>query len=107
MTQKRLTDEELGEETSRRRVGPVLSAGELGRAVALAIVELNPGAEIVDRGAYYRVLVDGCCTVTRDAVERISGRAFSLPADLERVMPAFAGHLSINPQAASWTNEVA
>jgi len=89
------------------RVGPVLQAGEIGRAVALAIVELNPGAEVIDRGAYYRVLVDRCCTVTRAAVEAISGREFSLPGDLERVMPAFAGHLSIHPQAASWTHEVA
>jgi hypothetical protein len=85
----------------------VLQADELGRAVALAIVEANPGAEIVDRGAYYRVIADGHCTVTRAAVERISGRAFLLPGDLERVMPAFSGYLSINPQAASWTYEAA
>ena len=44
----------------------MLQAGEVGRAVALAIIELNPGAEVVDRGAYYRVLVDGRGTVTGD-----------------------------------------
>lgn len=88
-----------------RRVGPVLQADELGRAVALAIVEANPGAEIIDRGAYYRVLADDHCAVTRAAVERISGRAFMLPGDLERVMPAFSGYLTINPTAASWTHE--
>ena len=90
-----------------RRVGPVLQAGELGRAIALAIVEANPSAEVIDRGAYYRVLVDGSCTLTRSAVERISGRAFLLPGDLERVMPAFSGYLSISPQVASWTHEAA
>lgn len=90
-----------------RRVGPVLQAGELGRAIALAIVEANPSAEVIDRGAYYRVLADGRCTLTRSAVERISGRAFLLPGDLERVMPAFSGYLSISPQAASWTHEAA
>jgi len=90
-----------------RRVGPVLQAGELGRAIAQAIVEAHPSAEIIDRGAYYRVLADGNCTLTRSAVERISGRAFLLPGDLERVMPAFSGYLSINPHAASWTHEAA
>lgn len=82
-------------------------AGEAGRAVALAIVELNPGAEIIDRGAYYRVLVEARCTLTRAAVERISGQAFQLPGDLERVMPAFAGHLSVSAQVACWTHEAA
>jgi hypothetical protein len=90
-----------------RRVGPVLQAGELGRAIAQAIVEANPSAEIIDRGAYYRVLADGSCTLSRSVVERISGRAFLLPGDLERVMPAFSGYLSINSQAASWTHEAA
>jgi hypothetical protein len=94
-------------DAATRRVGPVLQAGELGRAIALAIVEANPSVEVIDRGAYYRVLADGRCTLTRSAVERISGRAFLLPGDLERVMPAFSGHLSINPQAASWTHEAA
>jgi hypothetical protein len=90
-----------------RRVGPVLKADELGRAVALAIVEAHPDAEVIDRGAYYRVLAEGRCTVTRAAVERISGRAFLLPGDLERVMPAFSGYLSINSGAASWSHEAA
>lgn len=96
-----------GSAAATRRVGPVLQAGELGRAIALAIVEANPSAEVIDRGAYYRVLVDGSCTLTRSAVERISGRAFLLPGDLERVMPAFSGYLSINLQGASWTHEAA
>lgn len=91
--------------SATRRVGPVLQAGELGHAIALAIVEANPGAEVIDRGAYYRVLADDSCTLTRSAVERISGRTFQLPGDLERVMPAFSGYLSISTQQASWTHE--
>lgn len=89
----------------KHRVGPVLSAGELGRAVALAIVELNPGAQVLDRGAYYRVLVDEHCAVTRSAIERISGRSFILPGDLESIMPAFTGHLSLTAYSASWSHE--
>ena len=88
-----------------RRVGPVLSAGELGRAVALAIVELNPGAQVLDRGAYYRVLVEEHCAVTRSAIERISGRSFILPGDLESVMPAFTGHLLLTAHSVSWSHE--
>jgi toluene monooxygenase system protein D len=88
-------------------VGPVLQASELGRAVALAIVELNPGAQVLDRGGYYRVLVEEHCAVTRSAIERISGRPFILPGDLESVMPAFTGQLSLNAFVVSWTHETA
>jgi hypothetical protein len=87
------------------KVGPVLQASELGRAVVSAILELNPGAEVIDRGAYYRVLVAGRCSLTRDAVERIIGCAFVLPADLERLMPSFAGRLSFAGGAVHWTHE--
>lgn len=88
-----------------RRVGPVLAAGELGQAVALAIVELNPGAQVLARRAYYRVLAAEHCAVTRSAIERISGRPFILPGDLESVMPAFTGYLSLNAHVACWTDE--
>jgi MmoB/DmpM family protein len=88
------------------RVGPVLRASELGRAVVSAILELNPGAEIIDRGAYYRVLVAGRCSLTRQAVERIIGSAFVLPGDLERLMPSFAGRLSVGASEVHWTHEV-
>lgn len=87
------------------RVGPVLQANELGWAVACAIVELNPGAEVIDRGAYYRVLVEDLCALSRHTVERISGRQFILPGDLETVMPAFEGKVSFTTQAVTWTHE--
>lgn len=90
-----------------RKVGPVLQAGEVGLAVLKAIIELNPNAEVVDRGAYYRVLVDDYCTVTSAAVERITGQRFTLPGDLERVMPSFSGYLSVSARAASWTHGAA
>jgi hypothetical protein len=86
-------------------VGPILQASVLGRAVLEAIVELNPGARVVDRGAYYRVLVEKRCTLTRAAVERILGEAFSLPADLERVMPSFQGQLCMSDEQAQWTSQ--
>jgi hypothetical protein len=38
----------------------------------------------------------------RADVERRLGRAFSLPADLEEVMPSFKGALSMTDDQAVW-----
>jgi toluene monooxygenase system protein D len=83
-------------------VGPVLEAGEVGRAIARAICEANPDASVQDRGAYLRVLVPGRCAVRRDAIERALGRPFRLPADLELVMPSFKGALAISDDEVAW-----
>jgi hypothetical protein len=88
-----------------RLVGPVLSASELGRAVLSAIEQLNPGARVLDRGAYYRVLTRPPCVLTCRAVEEITGQAFALPADLEQVMPAFQGFLRLTEDTAEWRAE--
>lgn len=85
-------------------VGPILAANDLGRAIAQAIVEQNPGAEIIDRGAYLRVLAKGRCELRRDALERATGAPFQLPTDLEGVMPAFEGYLRIDGGTASWSD---
>ena len=83
-------------------VGPVLQAGPLADAVIAAIRELNAGGEIVDRGAYLRVLCAGRCRVTRAALERHRGGAFRLPVDLESVMSSFKGRLSMSEEEACW-----
>lgn len=87
------------------QVGPVLSASELGRAVLAAIEQLNPGARVLDRGAYLRVLASAPCVLTRAAVEQITGESFALPADLEQVMPAFQGFLRLTQDGVEWTAE--
>lgn len=84
------------------RVGPVLEANDVGRAVVAAIREHNGGVEIQDRGSYLRVLVPGRCTVSRQAVERVLGRAFRLPSDLESIMPSFRGTFSVTENEAVW-----
>ena len=84
------------------RVGPVVLASTLGRAVVLAIVQLNPGAEILDRGAYLWVLSSETCLLTSPMVESISGNEFRLPGDLESVMPAFRGELSVRGDRVEW-----
>jgi len=86
-------------------VGPILQASELGRAVVAAIQELNPGAQVLDRGAYFRVVAEPPCVLTRAAVERITGQLFELPGDLEQVMPSFQGFLSLSADRVEWRIE--
>ena len=86
-------------------VGPVLIAGELATAMIAAIRECNDGVEIADRGAYVRVLVPGACRLTRAAVEALTGEPFSIPADLEKVMPSFKGRFEASEEEVSWQFE--
>jgi hypothetical protein len=83
-------------------VGPVLQRGPLTDAVVECLLEANPGAVLVDRGAYLRVLAPGACVLPRAAVERKTGRPFRLPVDLELMMSAFKGRLSVTEDAATW-----
>lgn len=84
-------------------VGPVVLASESGRALVAAILEQNEEVEVQDRGSYLRVLARGRCEVTRQAVERILGRPFRLPSDLELVMASFSGSFSVTEDQAAWT----
>lgn len=85
-------------------VGPVLEASEWGLAVASAIEQANPGTQVVDRGAYLRVLAPPPCRITRAAIERALGGEFRLPMDLERLMPSFRGFLRIDDDHVEWRN---
>jgi hypothetical protein len=85
-----------------RLVGPVLTQGAASDAVIAAICELNRDVEIVDRGAYHRVLVASPCVVTRAAIERHFAASFTLPADLEIIMPSFKGRFSVSEDEARW-----
>jgi hypothetical protein len=83
--------------------GPVLDGGAVARAVVAAICNENPGTTIQDRGSYVRVLCEGRCRVTREAIERVLGRPFQLPGDLEVIMPSFRGRFEVTEDAAAWT----
>jgi len=87
-----------------RAVGPVLCNNPLGQAVARALVQMNPGVEIIDRGAYLRVVGRGRCELRSEMVEQQLGGRFELPGDLESVMPAFEGQLRIEGESASWSD---
>jgi len=89
------------------QVGPVLEAGATADAVIAAIQELNAGVVVVDRGAYRRVSAFRRCIVTREAIEKELGRAFQLPGDLEKIMPAFQGCFSVSEERAAWLSSAA
>ena len=83
-------------------VGPVLQAGTIASAVIDALVHGNPAAKVIDRGAYVRVLSPVRCMLERKSVELRLGGPFHLPADLERIMPAFRGKLRFGADQAIW-----
>lgn len=93
----------MSAETSRHEwVGPVLDAGDVGRAILAAIRVANPEVEVIDRGSYLRVLAPRECSVTRAAIVAQVGHPFELPSDLERVMVSFKGRFSVTEDEACW-----
>jgi hypothetical protein len=80
-----------------------LDTSEVGRALVNVVSKLNPGTRVEHRGGYLRVLVPERCFVTRQAVEHELGRPFRLPVDLELVMPAFKGLITINDERVEWS----
>jgi nitrite reductase/ring-hydroxylating ferredoxin subunit len=91
-------------EVTDTRVGPVLEASAIGHAIVAAIRADNVDAaiEVVDRGAYLRVLVADRCHVTRAAIEQALGRAFRLPGDLELCMSSWRGAIAITADDVAW-----
>jgi toluene monooxygenase system protein D len=84
------------------RVGPILQRGTLTEAIVAAIRGLNRGVEVLDRGSYVRVSVPLRCRLTRAAVEERIGERFLLLTQLESVMPAFKGRLTLTEDEAVW-----
>ena len=88
---------------ARDHVGPVLQKGAQADAIITAIKRHNQDVLVLDRGAYLRVSVPQRCVLLRAAVEASLQAAFELPSDLELVMPAFAGKLSMSREEAVWS----
>jgi hypothetical protein len=83
-------------------VGPVLTPGPLADAIIAAIRAANGGVNVIDRGAYLRVLVPGRCHLDSAQVAAVLGAPFRLPGDLEAIMPSFRGRLTIASESATW-----
>lgn len=92
----------MTDSASTDTVGPVLEASDSGRAVVAAILRLNADVTVVDRGGYLRVLVPERCVVTRQAIELSLGQKFELPLDLEPLMPAFKGRITMDGERVEW-----
>jgi hypothetical protein len=88
--------------TPAEPVGPVLIRGPVAEALVRAIRTTHPEVQVIDRGAYLRVLVPGSCRLSRAAAEAELGQSFHLPADLEEVMPSFKGRLFMTEDEAIW-----
>ncbi|PSM40774.1 monooxygenase [Streptomyces dioscori] len=88
-----------------KRVGPVIRGidGDLAEAVAAAVEQDNPGAEVVvdDQGGYVRISVPRRCVLTRAGLEEELGRAFRL-SELEPALAAFAGRLRQTEEQWVW-----
>ncbi len=84
------------------RVGPVLLRGQVSDVVIAAIRQRHADADVLDRGAYKRVLVSGECRLLRAEIEASLGRPFHFPSDLEAIMPSWKGRLELTPQEARW-----
>ena len=78
-------------------------AGPRSQAVLAAIRELNGEVEVIDRGAYLRVLVRDRCRLTRSAVERHLGERFHLPGRPGGGDGLVRGTLSMSEEEAVWT----
>ena len=91
-----------GTQNTYDHVGPVLQAGALTNAIVAAIRDLNSEVMVVDRGAYLRVLAPRSCIVTRASIEKHLGRPVRFPGELETVMSAFKGDISLTQDEAVW-----
>ena len=91
-----------GTQNTYDHVGPVLQAGALTNAIVAAIRDLNSEVMVVDRGAYLRVLAPRSCIVTRASIEKHLGRPVRFPGELETVMSAFKGTISLTQDEAVW-----
>ncbi len=83
-------------------VGPVLTSSTITDAIVEAIQEDNENVLVEDYGSYRRVLVPNRCVVTKQTIERIVGRPFRFPGELEIVLSTFKGRISLSDVEASW-----
>jgi MmoB/DmpM family protein len=85
-----------------RRVGPILSPGDVARAVVGAIQRENVDVVVVDRGGYLRVSAPSPCVASRPVIEELLGAPFSVRTDLEPAMTSFSGRLELDDEVVRW-----
>lgn len=90
----------------RNAVGPVLRMTDELDAVISAIQEDNPDLdiEVVDRGAYVRVMGEKKLRVTQASIERHLGREFRM-RELEAMLSSFAGRITTTSSEITWEHK--
>lgn len=89
----------IGNGYKNNRVGPVIRACDISRAVIEAAHEDNPGRDIVvdDQVAYVRIAADGELILRRSTLEEALGRPFQM-AELELNLATFAGRIETSQE---------
>jgi hypothetical protein len=87
---------------SSNLVGPVLTTGPLADVIIEILQAAYPDLQLVDRGAYVRVMVPERCVLSIAAVKNIVGNEFTLPRDLEVILCAKQGNMRITEDAVIW-----
>lgn len=93
---------QLTPEERLNMVGPVLTSSSITDAIVEAIELDNEKVVIEDYGSYRRVLVPNRCVVTKATIEKVIGRPFRFPGELETVLSTFKGRINLSEQEASW-----
>jgi toluene monooxygenase system protein D len=86
----------IGQGYKNNRVGPVIRACDISRAVVEAAREDNPDSEIVvdDQIAYVRIYTDRELVIRRESIEEALGRPFQM-SELEVNLATFAGRIEM------------
>ncbi len=94
-----MTTTTIGNGYKNNRVGPVIRACEISRAVIEAAHEDNPGRDIVvdDQLAYVRIYTDGELIIRRETLESALGRPFKM-AELELNLATFSGQIETSQE---------
>jgi len=84
----------IGQGYKNNRVGPVIRACDISRAIIDAAREDNPDSDIVvdDQMAYVRIYTDGELIIRRESIEEALGRPFQM-SELELNLATFAGRI--------------
>jgi toluene monooxygenase system protein D len=86
----------IGQGYKNNRVGPVIRACDISRAIVEAAREDNPDSEIVvdDQIAYVRIYTDRELVIRRESIEEALGRPFQM-SELEVNLATFAGRIEM------------
>lgn len=89
----------IGQGFRNNRVGPVIRACAIARAVIEAAHEDNPERDIAvdDQVAYVRISTDGELILRRATLEQALGRPFEM-AELELNLATFAGRIETSQE---------